>query len=76
MVAYKNHSGESGVTHYEIGDDYINVKFKGKSDIYTYSYSRSGKHHIDTMKKLAIKGLGLSTYISQNSSVKNNYDKR
>ena len=76
MEIYKNLSRDSGVTHYEIGEDYIDVKFIGKSTIYIYSNSRTGKRHIDKMKILAMNGQGLCTYITQNPSVKKNYNKR
>jgi len=76
METYKNFSGDSGVTHFEIGDDFIDVKFKGKSTIYIYSNSKNGQHHIDAMKVLAVKGRGLCAYITQHPTVKNKYGKR
>ena len=50
MTPYKNLDGDSGVTHYEIGADYIGVKFTGKSTVYLYSNATAGKTHIDKMK--------------------------
>jgi hypothetical protein len=76
MEPYKNKSKTSGVTNYEIGEDYIGIKFKGKSTVYIYSESVIDKEHIDAMKKLAISGRGLGTYISQHPSVRNGYKKR
>jgi hypothetical protein len=76
MKPYKNLNGDSGVTHYEIGEDYIGIKFAGKPTVYLYSNAKVGKTHIDKMKTLAVKGRGLGTYISQHSIVKNNYEKR
>ncbi|HKR06171.1 MAG TPA: hypothetical protein VJY62_16160 [Bacteroidia bacterium] len=73
MHRYKNLSLNSGVTHYSIGNDFIEVKFKNKPAIYIYSYSINGKEHIEKMKKLAAKGQGLSTYISQHPEVKNHF---
>jgi hypothetical protein len=64
LERYRNLSGDSGVTHYEIGLDYIRVQFEDGS-IYVYDYSRPGQHHVDEMKSLAVAGPGLSTYISQ-----------
>ena len=75
MKAYKNLSGDSGVTHYEIGNDYILVKFKGKTTKYKYSNLITGSTHVETMKQLAENGLGLCTYITANSWVKNHYTK-
>jgi hypothetical protein len=66
MQRYLNLSGDSGVTRYEIGDDYILVKFRNNDRPYRYSYARAGKKHVDRMKALAIAGRMLGTYISQN----------
>jgi hypothetical protein len=73
MNRYKNISGISGVTHYSIGRDFIKVKFKESPGIYIYDYSLNGAVHIEEMKKAAVKGLGLSTYIAQHPEVKNRY---
>ncbi len=65
MKRYKNRSGKSGVFLYEIGKDYILVRFVGSAVVYRYSYKRPGKKDVEMMKKLAEEGEGLSTYISQ-----------
>lgn len=68
---YRNSGGDSGVSSYEIGIDYIKVRFStGK--IYTYSHRKAGKRHVDQMKIVAQKGNGLNTYI--NKYVKDLYD--
>lgn len=72
MKTYKNLSGDSGVVAYEIGTTFIRIKFEGESGIYTYSYKRPGKAQVESMKELALKGQGLSTYISQ--EVRTNFD--
>ena len=73
MERYANRSGGSGVFAYEIGLDYIKIKFNGTTKIYQYSYSgRAGQRHVDNMKLLASKGSGLNAYI--NSHVKYKYD--
>ena len=64
MQRYQNKSGTSGVTAFEIGDDYIKVRFK-TNEIYTYNYSIPGSEMVEEMKVLAFKGKGLSTYISR-----------
>jgi hypothetical protein len=71
MKTYKNLSGDSGVVAYEIGKTFIKIKFEGESGIYTYDYKRPGKHDVEQMKALAVKGEGLSTYISR--EVRANY---
>lgn len=65
MKTYRNLSGNSGVVAYEIGKTFIKIKFEGESGIYTYDYKRPGRQIVEHMKALALKGAGLSTYISQ-----------
>ena len=72
MTSYKNISGASGITHYEIDEDYVAVKFTGERSVYYYTHSRISKYHIEKMKTLAISGKGLATYINQNPPVRNN----
>lgn len=72
MERYRNSSGNSGVSAYEIGPDYILIKFSGKSRSYRYSYRKAGQHHVETMKRLAQSGSGLNSYV--NRYVKNLYD--
>ena len=64
MRKYKNISRDSGVTAFEIGNDYIKIKFRGP-EIYTYNYIKPGKPRVEVMKTLALEGRGLSTFISQ-----------
>lgn len=61
---YRNLSGDSGVTRYLIGPDYIAVQFDGPA-IYTYDSSRPGPSHVERMKTLAEAGQGLGTYINR-----------
>lgn len=72
MERYRNSGGNSGVLAYEIGPDYILIKFSGSYRIYRYSYRKAGQHHVETMKRLAQSGSGLNSYI--NRYVKNLYD--
>lgn len=64
MQRYANRNGDSGVTEFEIGADYICVRFR-ESRGYIYSYATPGKHHVEQMKALALAGRGLGTYINQ-----------
>lgn len=73
MTPYKNLHGNSGVTGYEIGDDYIKVQFDYDA-VYLYTIKSTGKKHIAKMKQLAREGNGLSTYISQ--YVKDNFESK
>jgi hypothetical protein len=72
MQWYKNLNGDSGVAAFEIGADYILVKFTGTSRTYRYSYLKAGKAHVEQMKILAQNGRGLNAYI--NMHVKFKYD--
>ncbi len=65
MEKYSNKRGNSPVTHFQIEDSRIIVRFKeGKS--YSYSHLRAGRHHVERMKTLAKTGSGLCAYITQN----------
>jgi hypothetical protein len=66
MQRYRNLSGNSGVYAFEIGADYILVKFSGTDRIYRYSYLKAGVSHVEQMKRLAVAGHGLNSYIDRN----------
>ena len=72
MERYRNATGTSGVYAYEINHYNIHVQFVGNNRIYTYSYGRAGSNHVENMKRLALQGSGLNTYI--NNNVKFLYD--
>ena len=72
MEKYRNSGGDSGVSAYQIGADFISVKFSGTSSTYTYSYKKAGRSHVEQMKVLALSGSGLNSYI--NRHVKHLYD--
>ena len=68
MTPYRSRSGKtSGVTAYEIGDDYIKVRFTNFKT-YKYPASLNGQSTIDRMKSLALSSSGLSTFIAQHKS--------
>lgn len=62
MQTYKNSLGNSNVEAYSIGTNYIDVRFQDGS-IYRYSYQSTGMYKVEQMKKLAIRGYGLNSYI-------------
>ena len=70
MKKYLNLTGNSGVTAYQSGRGFIKVIF-GETE-YRYTLASAGKEAINTMKKLAAAGRGLSTYISRH--VKERYE--
>jgi len=64
MKRYRDLSGQSGVVAYDISDDAITVKFRD-GDVYRYDYATTGQHEVEEMKRLALAGQGLATYISR-----------
>lgn len=65
MERYLNRSANSGVFAFEIGSDFIKVKFTNNAKIYTYSYRVAGRIHVENMKQLAYDGSGLNSYIKR-----------
>lgn len=61
---YRNLSGNSGVVAYEVGPDWIAVRFRN-GETYRYTHASAGRLHVEEMKKLAHAGAGLSAYISR-----------
>ena len=70
MKRYGNVSGQSGITRYKTGPDYIEVEFSNDR-IYLYNYKSTGENNVEYMKQLAEAGSGLSTFISK--IIKGNY---
>lgn len=71
MDRYRNLSGGSNVFAYEIGDDRITVKFNDGST-YLYTNAKTGNRNIEQMKRLAVQGRGLNSFI--NTQVKKLYE--
>jgi hypothetical protein len=63
MQPYRNITGSSGVTAYEIGEDFITIEFSDGS-VYRYTYASAGQENVERMKGLAEAGQGLNTFIS------------
>jgi hypothetical protein len=66
MVKYGKSGVSQGVSHYEIHDTYIKIKFNYSDIVYKYSYRNPGRVHVEKMKQLALQNEKLTTYISQN----------
>lgn len=62
MNVYKNVGGNSGVIAYTSDATSITVQFKTGS-IYKYTYVSAGAEKTEQMKKLAVQGYGLNSYI-------------
>lgn len=61
---YLNKGGNSSVANYSIEQDSITVQFKDGS-AYLYNYFSTGVAGIEQMKRLAVNGKGLNSYISR-----------
>ena len=72
MQVYADLNDDSGVTSYEIRSSSIKVWFNRDSASYVYSYDSAGQYHVEHMKKLALRGYGLNTYI--NNHVKRDFE--
>lgn len=67
MECYKNLNGNSGIASYELRADSILVQFNtGKP--YVYSYLSAGSANVEQMKRLAVAGSGLNSFIMNNVS--------
>ena len=71
MEPYANLSGDSPIREFELGADFIQIRYRNDPHIYTYDRHRPGAEHVERMKVAAREGRGLATYISQH--VKGNY---
>ena len=69
MKKYANLHGNSGVSEYSISKESIKIKFRNDHKIYIYSYSVTGRNHVQMLKSLAESGRGLATYIAKNKDV-------
>lgn len=63
-MIYGNLSGKSGVHAYDVGADFIEVRFNDGST-YVYTYASTGKSDVEFMKRLASFGHGLNGYITK-----------
>jgi hypothetical protein len=70
VQAYSNLSGNSGVVAFETGPDFIRVQFVS-GDTYLYTYRSASAPIVEEMKVHAVRGKGLSTFIS--TTVKGGY---
>ena len=66
MIPYSNITGQSNITGYEIGKEFIAVQFKN-GETYKYSYDSAGQETVEEMKELARGGSGLAGFIQTNA---------
>ena len=75
MQRYKNLTGQSNVDAFEILDNGIIVQFNGHSQ-YTYQSTKVGMNNMTEMKRLAVNGKGLNSFINRTASIRNGYSKK
>jgi hypothetical protein len=64
MKRYANLDGQSGVLAYDLRPDAIVLRLLTGGD-YEYTYASAGRDNVEAMKRLAIAGRGLATYVNQ-----------
>lgn len=73
MERYRDIGGDSGVSAYETGPDYIRVQFSTGA-VYRYTYASAGARNVEHMKRLAAAGDGLNAFI--NRHVRKGYERK
>lgn len=63
MERYRNLGGDSNVAAYELGDDFIRVRFNDGAT-YVYTYASAGRANVERAKRLAEGGVGLNSFIN------------
>ena len=64
MKRYGNKHGNSGIAAYEVGPDFIRIRFTSGC-VYLYTYESAYEEDIEEMKELAKEGVGLARFISE-----------
>jgi hypothetical protein len=64
MRRYRGADNDTGVSAYALLEDAIEIQFKD-GGVYRYSAKRPGAELVAEMRRLAIAGKGLSTFINQ-----------
>jgi len=65
MRTYGKNRADAGIRGYALLDDAIEIQFKD-GGVYRYSARRPGAELVAEMRRLAMAGKGLSTFINQN----------
>lgn len=62
MIPYKNINRFSSILAYEFGNEWIRIEFVSGA-VREYTYEKVGKDHVEAMKKCALRGKGLGSYV-------------
>ena len=73
-VPYRAGNPESGVLNFEITNNAILLEFADGKYRYVYNDESPGRAHVEAMKRLALQGSGLTTYVNQH--VREHYARR
>lgn len=73
MQPYRNLSGKSGLEAFEIGNDFVKLRFRDNPRIYVYSSHNIAPEKIEQMKRLALSGRGLASFVSRNDDVRDGF---
>ena len=74
MRRYANLDGHAGVVEYDIGPDWILLRFRDRPELYLYNRDKPGIGKVLQMKRLAVAGRGLTMFVNQR--VRENYAER
>lgn len=64
-VPYKAQNPNAGIVNYEITHAAIILEFSDHKYRYLYNEQAPGPAHVEAMKRLALVGKGLTTYVNQ-----------
>ena len=73
MQPYRNRKGRAGISFYQSSEKSITLRFIDGST-YLYTHRKPGRSHVEAMKRLALEGKGLTTYVNQH--VRDHYARR
>lgn len=73
-IDYKSQNPDAGVSNFEILPDGVILEFTDGECRYLYNAEKPGLVHVNEMKRLALAGDGLTTYVNQ--QVGDNYAAR
>ncbi len=74
MQRYRNWSGTSGIRFFDLGADYIVLKW-ATGEPFTYTYESVGQQNIEEMKRLALKGSHLNKFINEHPEIRRGFVK-
>ncbi len=65
MQKYEDIDKDSKVECFQNNETSIKVRYKDSSKVYVYSYDKPGRLHVERMKRLALSGDGLNSFVNK-----------